>query len=56
MVGRLQQELLTLSWGLHVRWGSNLGTFVLLMVLLQLLEIATTYQVEIILKPPLRTD
>ena len=56
MLGCLQQELLSLSRGLHVRWGSKLGTFVLLLVILQLLAIATTSQVEIILKPPLRTD
>ena len=56
MLGRLQQELLSLSRRLHVRWGSKLGTFLLLLVLLQLLAIPTASQVEIILKPPLRTD
>jgi hypothetical protein len=56
VLGCLQQELLSLSRGLHVGWGSKLGTFLLLLVLLKLLAIATITQVEIILEPPLRTD
>ncbi len=54
VLGCLKQELLSLCRGLHVCWCRKLGTFVLLLVLL--LCIATASQVEIILKPPLRTD